>query len=124
MKKKFLACALLASAIPFTAAFGCSQNVKSIVSIEKSESIGLVDYYTITYSDGTTSAFTVTNGKDGADGQDAAPITLDDLYEYCLQLDADITKEQFLEKFIADNDNLSADALSSLPSPHRYSVRE
>lgn len=116
MKNKLLACALLASAIPFTAAFGCSQNVKSIVSIDKSESIGLVDYYTITYSDGTTSSFTVTNGKDGADGQDAAPITLDDLYEYCLQIDADITKEQFLEKFIADNDNLSADALSSLNS--------
>lgn len=116
MKKKFLACALLASAIPFTAAFGCSQNVKSIASIDKSESIGLVDYYTITYTDGTTSTFTVTNGKDGADGQDATPITLDDLYEYCLQLDSDITKEQFLEKFIADNDALSSEALSSLNS--------
>ena len=39
-----------------------------IESIEKSGSEGLVDIYTITFSDGTTSTFTVTNGKDGVDG--------------------------------------------------------
>ena len=32
----------------------------------KTGSVGLVDTYTITYSDGTTSTFTVTNGKDGS----------------------------------------------------------
>ncbi len=40
----------------------------SVVSIVKTSSDGLVDTYTITYSDGTTSFFTVTNGKDGEDG--------------------------------------------------------
>ena len=41
----------------------------SIVSVEKIDSEGLVDTYEITYSDGKTTTFTVTNGKDGADGQ-------------------------------------------------------
>lgn len=34
----------------------------SIVSIEKTQTIGLVDYYTITMNDGTTYEFTVQNG--------------------------------------------------------------
>ena len=40
----------------------------SVVSIEKTSSDGLVDTYTITYSNGTTSTFTVTNGATGAQG--------------------------------------------------------
>ena len=40
---------------------------KSIVSITKTGTSGLIDTYTITYSDGTTSTFTVTNGEGGAD---------------------------------------------------------
>lgn len=43
--------------------------VKSIVSIEKTGTQGLVDTYTITYSDGTTTTFTITNGKDGENGK-------------------------------------------------------
>ena len=35
---------------------------RGIVSLEKTASIGVVDTYTITYTDGTTSTFTVTNG--------------------------------------------------------------
>lgn len=42
----------------------------SIVSIEKTSSEGLVDTYTIYYSDGTTSTFQITNGSDGKDGID------------------------------------------------------
>ena len=38
---------------------------RSIVSILKTGTLGDVDTYTITYSDSTTSTFTVTNGKDG-----------------------------------------------------------
>ena len=41
----------------------------SIESVEKVDSEGLTDTYKITYSDGKTTTFTVTNGKDGADGQ-------------------------------------------------------
>ena len=39
-----------------------------IASITKTATSGLVDTYTFTYTDGTTSTFTVTNGKDGANG--------------------------------------------------------
>lgn len=39
-----------------------------IESIEKTGTSGLVDTYTITLTDGTTTTFEVTNGKDGEDG--------------------------------------------------------
>ena len=41
-----------------------------IASITKTSATGLVDTYTITYTDGTTTTFTVTNGADGQAGQD------------------------------------------------------
>lgn len=41
---------------------------KSIQKIEKTSTQGLVDTYTITYTDATTSTFTITNGQDGEDG--------------------------------------------------------
>ena len=40
-----------------------------IQKIEKTDTQGLVDTYTITYTDGSTTTFTVTNGADGQDGQ-------------------------------------------------------
>ena len=45
----------------------------SIISIEKTISEGLVDIYTIYFSDGTTSTFTVTNGEDGSQGIQGLP---------------------------------------------------
>ena len=51
---------------------GCSQS-NSIVSIEKTGSSGNIDTYTITYSDGSTSYFTVTNGVDGEQGIQGIP---------------------------------------------------
>ena len=44
------------------------ENGRGIVSITKTGTVGLVDTYTITYTDGTTSTYTVTNGKDGSGG--------------------------------------------------------
>ena len=41
---------------------------KGIVSVTKTKSEENVDIYTITYSDETSSTFTITNGKDGIDG--------------------------------------------------------
>lgn len=41
-------------------------DLKGIVSIAKTSTSGNVDTYTITYTDGTTSTFLVTNGRDGA----------------------------------------------------------
>lgn len=44
---------------------------KGISSITKTGTSGLVDTYTITYSDGTTTTYTITNGQDGEDGKSA-----------------------------------------------------
>jgi hypothetical protein len=48
---------------------------RGIESVVKTATDGLVDTYTITYTDGTTSTFDVTNGRDGEDGQPGAPGT-------------------------------------------------
>lgn len=44
-----------------------------ISKIEKTKSEGLVDTYTITYTDGTKTTFVVTNGKDGVAGVEGKP---------------------------------------------------
>ena len=44
------------------------ENGKGITSIAKTGTVGLVDTYTITYNDGTTSTFNVTNGAKGDTG--------------------------------------------------------
>ena len=46
-----------------------------IASIAKTATSGLVDTYTITYTDGTTSTFNVTNGANGTDGSDGVSVT-------------------------------------------------
>lgn len=43
-----------------------------VLSIEKTATEGLVDTYTVYYSDGTTGTFEITNGADGKDGKDGA----------------------------------------------------
>ena len=43
---------------------------KGIVSITKTGTSGLVDEYTILYTEGSPTVYYVTNGKDGVDGQD------------------------------------------------------
>ena len=61
-----------------------------VVSIEKTSSDGLVDVYTIIFTNGDTTTFTVTNGKDGINGIDGNPgvnghtpvITIQDGYWY------------------------------------------
>ena len=50
--------------------FIAGKDGRGIVSIVKTATSGLVDTYTITYTDNTTSTFNVTNGKDGMNGRD------------------------------------------------------
>lgn len=45
-----------------------------ITSIDKTSTVGLVDTYTITYTDGDTDTFTVTNGAPGEPGDDGVGI--------------------------------------------------
>ncbi|MGN0806277.1 MAG: S1C family serine protease [Candidatus Coproplasma sp.] len=118
--RKFIVCAFLAATLSLTALCGCSLSDKSIASIEKTSSVGLIDYYTITYTDGTTSTFTVTNGRDGTNGQDAPALTVDDVYEFYKQTDPDMTKEEFVEKFLSiENGGTSQDNLTALSSLFR-----
>ncbi len=76
MKHHFLSSFLLATFLSISACSGAQgeqgpagRNGVSIVSIAKTSSDGLVDTYTIIYSDGTTSTFTVINGADGLQGE-------------------------------------------------------
>lgn len=80
MKKwfKYLLVLLIIPVALFTFV-GCGETGKSVVSIDKTDSVGNVDTYTITYTDGTTSNFVIANGKDGEEIYQN--ITLDDLYE-------------------------------------------
>lgn len=48
-----------------------------ISSIVKTSTVGLVDTYTITMTDGTTSTFTVTNGRDGSGSGDMTKAVYD-----------------------------------------------
>ena len=49
------------------------QATKSIQKVEKTDTLGLIDEYTIYYTDGTTSKFIVTNGSDGQPGAQGFP---------------------------------------------------
>ena len=118
MKKKFIAATMAAAVLSLGVCSGCFLNTTvSVTSIEKTQTIGLVDYYTITYSDGSTSQFTVTNGKDGADGKDgesAQPVTAEDVYNtYKKVYGEELTFLEFCEKFVASDGNNTA-ALNSL----------
>ena len=62
----------------------------SISSIEKTSSSGLVDTYTITYTNGNTSTFTVTNGQGGGGYTAGKNISIDSK----LEISAVIPKEQ------------------------------
>ena len=53
-------------------AFVAGEDGRGIESIDKTSTAGLVDTYTITYSDNTTSTFDVTNGATGQDGEQGA----------------------------------------------------
>lgn len=72
MKIKFIVAICLLLCL-LASAVACSDtDAVSIISIDKTATNGLVDTYTIYYSDGTTSTFEVTNGADGENGKDGA----------------------------------------------------
>ena len=71
-----------------------------IQKIEKTNTEGLVDTYTITYTDGSTTTYTVTNGKDGEDGQDATDEQIKSVLEQYLEENPIVTDQESLEKSI------------------------
>lgn len=91
----------------------------TVVSITKTKTEGLVDTYTITFSDGSTYDFTVTNGRNGVDGEDGtnAKITVEDLYEAAKTAGYTGT----LADFINENLQVTApEAVSSMVSKAAY----
>ena len=56
---------LLACSLVLTGCAISSEKHVCVVSIEQTGTNGLEDVYTVTYSDGYVSTFTVTNGQDG-----------------------------------------------------------
>ncbi|MDE6850588.1 MAG: S1C family serine protease [Clostridia bacterium] len=121
MKKKLFLSITAAAVLSLGVFAGCNlSQTPYVTSIEKSQSVGLVDYYTITYSDGTTSQFTVTNGKNGSDGQDgndAQSVTANDVYETYKSLYGDeLTFKEFCEKYLTVNTDSTAALNSCLRS--------
>lgn len=106
--KKLFKYLLVVLIVPVAFMFmGCNDVGKSIVSIDKTDSVGIVDTYTITYNDGSTSSFVVTNGKDGQEiYQD---ITLDDLYE-AVKARKGLGDEYTMADFVYEYLNLSVDS--------------
>ncbi len=83
--------------------------VRSIAGIAKTATVGLVDTYTVTYTDGTTSTFTVTNGTGGADGQNGA-----DGKE--IELQADTTSGYIKWRYVGETSWQNLIALSAITS--------
>lgn len=87
---------------------GCSsqmQNTLYVTSIE--QTIGNQEnIYTVYYSDGTTSTFTVSNGSEKNEETD---VTIDDLYEKYVIEYGDISYSDFLELYFSNKDILNMD---------------
>ena len=111
MKRKilYILTTLSISIIMIFTLSSCIYASKSVVSIAKTDTIGLRDIYTITYSDGTTSSFEITNGKDGEDAND---ITVDMLYEKYLELYPDASYKDFVNDILDGTPQNNIDAIN------------
>lgn len=108
--KKLIAGVLCTLMLSLCILTGCGSPV-GIASIEKTSSNGLNDTYTITYTDGSLSAFTVTNGSDGV-------VSVKEAYEVYKEIYGDgITYDEFLRKYLTvDSDGIERAVNSSLLS--------
>ncbi|MBQ9782097.1 MAG: serine protease, partial [Clostridia bacterium] len=100
---------------------GCIQVIlpTNVLSIEKTGSDGYVDTYTITYTDGRTSTFTITNGRDGIngeDGDDSPTITIDELYNRYRLENPTATYEEFLKEFLKVEVDINSVTINKLLS--------
>ena len=143
--KKFFVAGLCACVLPCVGLMaGCDKDDPvGISSIEKTGTEGLVDTYTIYYTDGTTSTFTVTNGEDGVGSNGHTPVitispdgywvidgiksevyakgenvTITDVYNKYVQENGPISYNDFLKLYLSfnmgDNSNTIAQCLRSV----------
>lgn len=100
--KRIIAATLCAAVVAVVPAFAACSSVY-VTSIDKTGSNGLEDTYTITYSDGSTSTFSVTNGASSADE------LIEALWErYNEETGESLTYEQFLELYLSDVSSATA----------------
>lgn len=78
----------------------CTDKDTKVVSLEKTSTTGLVDTYTITYSDGSTFNFEITNGKNGINGKDGKSLTINEIYEFYIKEYGNISYADFLKQFL------------------------
>ena len=114
MKKvKFVLLALIVTMLTFAIAFGgCSKPVYVTDIVQTSWDDNSVTY-TIYYSNGTTSKFTVTNGANGANGAD---VTIKDVYDKYVEQYGYMDYNEFLKlylSFTADYSTAIANSLNS-----------
>lgn len=100
MKKRLKYLLLIVLIIPCLFLFSaCNQKV--VVGIERSSaSTSFKDIYTITYSDGSTSSFTVENGKDGED------LNIEDIYAVAQENGYSGTFLEFLKDYLEVETNI------------------
>ena len=106
--KRLLVALMLVPATFMLTACGEEPTV-SIHSIEKTASDGLIDTYTITYTNGATSQFTITNGEDAKD------ITFQDVWEDAQAKGYEGDYWQFLKDYLST----SAEPDTTVTSTHR-----
>ena len=117
--KRFLIVILLVFCLSiFTPLFfaGCKDDAY-IIGIEKTDTQGLKDIYTITYSNGKTTTFTVTNGKNGQDGNDGQSVTIEQIYAKFVAENGEMSYSDFLKLYLSlsqgDNSKVINECLQS-----------
>lgn len=56
--------------------------------------------FTVIYSDGSTSTFTVKNGEDGEDGADGQDVSIEDIYRKYIEEIGEISYAEFLSRYL------------------------
>lgn len=110
---KYMCLALIAIVMPCCIMFsGCSTfSSVTVKSFEYDRTEGLVDYYIVTYTDGSTYEFKVTNG---ANGKDADKVTLSEAYEdyKTTHEGTTLSYEDFVKAYLTVEDNSKTQAIN------------
>lgn len=104
--KKFKIFLLLIIMIPCIFFFGGCSEKPYVTKIEKTQSIGNIDTYTVYYSDNSTSNFTIENGEDGKDGSD---ISIEDIFLSCVERGMYENTNEGFSEFLSNYLNLSVE---------------
>ena len=110
--KKYLLSIMAVFVIVFCGVFLAGCMSPAIVSIEKTSTVGYVDTYTITYSNGSTSTFEVTNGKNGKDGKDGKDISITEIYQEYVKEYGEISYQDFLKQYLSLNTDGNASVIN------------